>query len=250
MMEKTIIIEKKEYMVRKPILVTGLPGIGLVGQVAARYLIKKMKGVKVADIYSPHFPHQVLMSKKGVLRMLKNSVYKVSIPKRDLLVIVGDVQAITSVGQYEVAETILDYAYDKGARKIITIGGYSTGKMEKKRKVFGSANNKRMVEEFKGKGIIFGETKGAIIGVAGLLPGLARLKKMDGICLMGETHGNYVDSTSAKNVLEKLAEILEFTIDMGDLEKEAKTREKVIRKIEGEIEQQMAGSPKDITYIR
>jgi uncharacterized protein (TIGR00162 family) len=249
-MDKTIIVEKKEYSLKKPILVTGLPGIGLVGQVAARYLIKKMKGVKVADIYSPHFPHQVLMGKKGLLRMLKNSVYKVSTPKRDLLVLVGDVQAITSVGQYEVAEAILEYAHEKGVRRVITIGGYSTGKMEKQRKVFGSANNKRVMEEFKKKGIIFGETKGSIIGVAGLLPGLARLRRMDGVCIMGETHGNYVDSTSAKNVLEKLAEILEFKIDIVDLDKEAKTREKVIRKIEGEIEQQMTGSPKDITYIR
>jgi proteasome assembly chaperone (PAC2) family protein len=68
---------------------------------------------------------------------------------------------------------------------------------------------------------------------------------------MGETHGNYVDHTSAKNVLEKLSLLLGFEIPLEELEKEAKGREKVIKKIEKEVEQQMSGPPKkDITYIR
>lgn len=249
-MDKTLIIERKHAALKNPVMVTGLPGIGLVGQVAARYMIKKMKGEKIAEVYSPHFPHQVIMTKKGVLRMLKNSIYLVKGTKNDLLVVVGDVQAVSSVGQYEVADVLLDYAQKNKVNLIITIGGYSTGKMEKTRKVFGSANNKNIIGKFSKEGIVFGETRGSIIGVAGLLPGLAKLRKIDGICIMGETHGNYVDSTSAKNVLEKLSKMLGFSVDMKDLEKEAHTREKVIRKIESEIEEQMTGSKKDITYIR
>ncbi len=250
-MDKTTIIEKKQGKLRNPVMVTGLPGIGLVGQVAAKYMIKKMKGEKIADIYSPHFPHQVLMSKKGGVRLLKNSIYKVKGKKRDLLVVIGDVQAVSSVGQYEVADRILHYCSEKGVSLVITIGGYSTGKVAKERRVFGSANNKRLMKEFKEKGIIFGETRGSIVGVAGLLPGLARLRRMDGICIMGETHGNYVDHTSAKNVIDRLSVLLGFEISLSELEKEAEGREKVIRKIEKEVEQQMSGPPKkDITYIR
>ncbi|MBN2122253.1 proteasome assembly chaperone family protein [Candidatus Micrarchaeota archaeon] len=251
-MEKTTIIEKKKHgKLRNPVMVTGLPGIGLVGQVAAKYMIKKMGGTKVAEVYSPHFPHQVLMSKKGGLRLLKNSIYLLKGKVRDLLVVIGDVQAVSSVGQYEVAETILDYCSKKGVSLMITIGGYSTGKVAENRRVFGSANNKRLMADFREKGIIFGETRGSIVGVAGLLPGLAALRKMDGICIMGETHGNYVDHTSARNVIEKLSELLGFEISLDELDKEAKGREKVIRKIEKEVEQQMSGPPKkDITYIR
>ncbi|MBD3389589.1 proteasome assembly chaperone family protein [Candidatus Micrarchaeota archaeon] len=251
LMDETIIKEKKGVELKKPVMVTGLPGIGLIGQVAAKYMIKKLKGEKIAEIYSPHFPHQVLMSKKGGLRLLKNTVYKIRGKKQDLLVIIGDVQAVSSTGQYEVAEKILDYAEEKKVKTIITIGGYSTGKVGEKRRVFGSANNKRVKKEFEKKGIIFGETKGSIVGVAGLVPGLAQLRKIDGICIMGETHGSYVDHSSAKNVVEKLSEILGFEIGLDELEKEAKTREKVIKKIEQEVEQQMgSGAKKDITYIR
>ena len=67
---------------------------------------------------------------------------------------------------------------------------------------------------------------------------------------MGETHGSYVDHTSARNVIRKLSELLGFKLDISELEKEAEGREKVISKIEKEVEQQMAGSKKDITYIR
>jgi uncharacterized protein len=250
LMDKTIINEKKKVSLKNPAMVTGLPGIGLVGQVAAKYIIKKMKGEKIAEIYSPHFPHQVLMSKTGGMRLLKNSIYLVKAKKRDLLVVIGDVQAVSSVGQYEVADAILDYMQKKGVKLILTIGGYSTGKVEKRRRVFGSANNKKLKREYDKKGVIFGETRGSIVGVAGLLPGLAKLRKLDGACIMGETHGSYVDHTSAKNVIEKLSELLEFKIDLSELEKEAHTREKVITKIEKEVEHQMTGAKKDITYIR
>ena len=249
-MDKTLIREKKKVKLKNPVMVTGLPGIGLIGQVAVKYMIKKMKGEKIAEIYSPHFPHQVLMSKKGGMRLLKNTVYAVKTKKRDLLLVIGDVQAVSSVGQYEVADAILDYVQKLGVKLVITIGGYSTGKVEKSRRVFGSANNKRLKRDYEEKGVVFGETRGSIVGVAGLLPGLAKLRKLDGICIMGETHGSYVDHTSAKNVVEKLAELLEFKIDISELEKEALTREKVISKIEKEVEHQMTGNKKDITYIR
>ena len=58
LMDKTLIKEKgKVAKLKNPVMVTGLPGIGLIGQVAAKYLIKKLKGEKIAEIYSPHFPH-------------------------------------------------------------------------------------------------------------------------------------------------------------------------------------------------
>ena len=249
-MEKTIIEEKKKVKLKDPVMVTGLPGIGLVGQVAGKYMIKKLKGEKIAEVYSPHFPHQALMGKKGGLRLLKNTIYRLKGKKGDILMVIGDVQAISSVGQYEVAEAILDYAQEKGVKLIITIGGYSTGKVEAERRVFGSANNKRIMKEMEKKGVIFGETRGSIVGIAGLLPGLAHFRKIDALCIMGETHGSYVDHTSAKNVVKKLAELLDFQINLDELEKEAKGREKVIKKIEKEVEQQMSGTKSDTTYIR
>lgn len=255
-MEQTLIAEKAKikFSDQHPIMITGLPGIGLVGQVVCKYLITKMNGKKVADVYSPHFPHQVLMTKKGAIRPIKNMLYLVKAGKRDLLLLIGDVQAITSEGQYEVTGKILDYAQKVGVKKVISLGGYSTGKLSEKRKVFGVVTHKALLDEFKKLGVVFGEAKGAIVGAAGLFPALAKLRGMQGACLMGETHGNYVDAVSARNVINVLEKLAGFTVDLSELEKQAKEGEKIIKKIEEEMQKQMVApyqaENKDVSYIR
>lgn len=253
-MNETCIVEKRKIKFKDSILISGLPGIGLVGQVVCRYLIHKLKGIKVADLYSPHFPHQVFMTKKGAIRPVKNAFYYVRAGKCDLLLLVGDVQAITCEGQYEVSGKITDYAKKCGIKTIITIGGYSIGKLSEKRKVFAVVTHKHLIQSLKKIGIIFGEAKGAIVGAAGLLPILGKIKGMKGICLLGETHGNYVDEISARNVINMLEKFIGFTVDLSDLEKQAKEGERVIKKIEEDMQKQAIApydaEKKDISYIR
>jgi proteasome assembly chaperone (PAC2) family protein len=56
-------------------MIERLPGLGLVGKIAARYLIKQLKAQKFAYLYSPHFPYFVLVSKKGSVRPLRGTFY-------------------------------------------------------------------------------------------------------------------------------------------------------------------------------
>lgn len=42
------------------------------------------------------------------------------------------------------------------------------------------------MDELKKYGVVFGEANGSIIGAAGLLLGLGKIRKMDGACLMGK----------------------------------------------------------------
>ena len=239
---------------KSPILLVGLPGIGLVGQVVCKYLISKFKAKKMAEVYSPHFPHHVIMTKKGAIRPIKNQLYCATLGKRDVILMVGDVQAITSEGQYEVAGSIVDYAAKHGVKRVISIGGYSTGKISEHRRVFAVVGQKVLVEEFKKAGIIFGETKGAIVGAAGLIPALAKLKGMEGACIMGETHGSYVDAVSARNVISALEKLIGFTVDISELDKQAKEGEKIIKKIEEEVQKQVITpynpEERNVSYIR
>ncbi|MCX8175376.1 MAG: proteasome assembly chaperone family protein [Candidatus Micrarchaeota archaeon] len=254
-MERTVIVELEKVRLKNPILIEGLPGIGLVGKIAADHLIAELKAKKIAELYSPHFPHQVLMQKNGVMRMIKNRFYAVRGKKQDLLVLVGDVQAVTSEGQYEITGKILDYAQKKGAKFIITLGGYGTGKVQEKPRVFGIASHKELVEPHKKYGIIFGESKGSIIGAAGLLLGLGKIRNMRGICLMGETHGSFVDPRSAQQVLEVLCRMLEIKVDVRKLDARAKESEQFAKKIEKEAMAAKGMSPAqpsghDLSYIR
>ncbi|MCX8195226.1 MAG: proteasome assembly chaperone family protein [Candidatus Micrarchaeota archaeon] len=253
-MFETEVIEVKKVKMKSPILIEGLPGIGLVGKIAADHLIREIKAEKVADLISPHFPHQVIMQKNGVMRMIKNRFYHYNGKKNDLLILVGDVQAVTSEAQYEVTGKMLDYAQKKGVKFIITLGGYGTGRVQPSPRVFGIVTHKPLVERFKKHGIIFGEAKGSIIGAAGLLLGMGKVRGMQGLCLMGETHGGFVDPKSAQAVLETLSKILEIKVDTKKLDERAKESEAFAKKMEKEA-LAAKGMPiehtkHDLSYIR
>ncbi|MFH1222373.1 MAG: proteasome assembly chaperone family protein [Candidatus Micrarchaeota archaeon] len=252
MKETTIIEREKIKKLRNPVLIIGLPGIGLIGQVVGKYLAKESKSKNVASLYSPYFPHQVLMSKKGTMRLIKNSFYVFRGRKSDILVQVGDIQALSSVGQYEVAGKVLEYAKKHGIKKVITIGGYSTGTVSDPRRIFAVVSRKESIPPLKKLGVIFGEAKGSIVGAAGLMPALASQYGMEGICILGETHGGYIDTASAKQILQLLSKYLDFEVNLKRIDERAKKSEKAIRQLEEEIKKnmEMPEQPHKVSYIR
>jgi proteasome assembly chaperone (PAC2) family protein len=102
--------------------------------------------------------------------------------------------------------------------------------------------------------VIFGEAKGSIVGVAGLLPAIGKLRGFKGICLMGETHGGYVDTASARNIVKLISEYFGVPIDLKRIDTKAKESEKMLKKIEEEIQKSMVtpyeAPAKGVSYIR
>jgi len=254
-MKETIIIEKEKVKkLKNPAVVIGLPGIGLIGQVVSKYIAKELKAKKIAVLYSPHFPHQVLMTKRGTMRLIRNSFYLHRGKKRDLIILVGDIQAMSSQGQYEVAGKIIDYVSGLGVKKVISVGGYSTGTMVDKRKIFGLATNPERISKLKKYGILFGETKGSIVGAAGIIPSLAALKGMEGVAILGETHGGYVDTAAAREIVKLLSRYFDLTISLKRIDERAKKSEKIIKKLEDEIKKNLETAfgqqGQTVSYIR
>ncbi len=253
-MKETKIIEKSKKKFKNAYLLIGLPGIGLIGKTVADYLISQLKGKEIAELYSPFFPHQVFMEPDGILKPIKNSIYYVKAGKNDLIILTGDVQALSSHGQYEIAGKIIDYSKKIGIKTIISIGGYSSGKLGSNSSVFGLCTNKKYIPILEKHKVVFGKAKGSIVGAAGILPTFGALEGIDGVCLLGETHGAYVDPASARDIVKVLTSYLEFNVDLTGLEKKAKEGEKIINKIEEEIKQATIEQPKigseDMSYIR
>jgi uncharacterized protein len=255
LMKETLVIEKAPFKkLRKGILLTGLPGIGLIGQVVGRYLVEELKADKVANVISPHFPHQVFMTKKGGLRLIKNSFYVYRGKKRDILILLGDIQAMSSVGQYEVAGAVLEFAKKAGVVEILTVGGYSTGKLSEERRIFGVTTTEDLRERLKKQGVIFGEAKGSIVGAAGLLPAIGKIHGIEGACVMGETHGSYVDTASARQIVVMLSKYLDLKVDLKRLNEKAQESQKVLKQVQDEVQKTMEAqfeqSNKNVSYIR
>ncbi len=213
-------IEKPEL--NDPVLIEGLPGVGNVGKIAAEYLRDKLGAKLMARIFSKYLPPQVLMKGDGTLYLVKNELwYYKNEGGNDLIILVGDYQGMDAAGQYELSYIVLEIAKEFGVKRIMTLGGYGTGKLSGEPRVFGAATNLEIVEEMKEYGVYFSETEpsGGIVGAAGLLLGLGKeLFDMDGVCLMGETSGYFSDPRSSYFVLKIVKDYFSLDIDMEELE--------------------------------
>ncbi len=233
-MQKTTIKLRKAKIGKAPIALVGMPGIGNVGKLVAEHLRRELKAVRIGTIYSPHFPHQAVMMKSGRLRLVSNTIYLAKPKgKSDIIIITGDVQAVTPEGQYEVNAMIFRLLKERyGCKFIYTIGGYTTGEgMPQKRRVFGNATSSAVIERFKKTGVIFGKSRGLIWGSAGLIPAFARIGKVEAACLMGETAMLEFDAAAAKAVIDELSKTLEIRIATENLEKIIKRTDELMRQL-------------------
>lgn len=235
----TMIKVKKGLKLKKPVLVVGLPGIGNVGRLVAEHLIRELKAERVATLYSKHFPHQVIMLKNGTVRMVSNRFYLIKGTKgaNDIVILTGDVQAVSPEGQYEVNKKIVQFFKKRlGGTFIYTLGGYNReGMIIKEPRVLGNATSKQVVEKLKDKGVIFGESSGMIWGSAGQVIGFAKMYKMDGICLMGESSFMDLDASAAKAVIKALAGILNLNVDTKNIDEMIENTAKAMKEIENQI---------------
>ncbi len=238
-MKETYIKEFTEIHPNNPILIEGLPGLGLVGKIALRYLIKQLKAKKIAYLYSPHFPYFVLVNKKGNVRLLRGAFYYYQNPKgNDILLFTGDSQSQTIEGQYEIADRMLDFSEKHGVKTIATIGGYRMESKEKP-KVFIAATSQEVLQKALQSGASLSTSGSPIVGTAGLILGLAKFKKIDAICLLGETRGYLPDPLAAKSVLEVLKSTFNFDLDLAGLDEEIAKADTMVTRLQ-QIEEKRA----------
>ncbi len=252
-MDDVIVTFVEEPELNSPILIEGLPGVGNVGKLAAEHLIDELKAQKFADIFSKHFPPQVLVNDDGTIKLVNNEMFYVKGKGKspDIVFLVGDYQGLTPEGQYNLTDTVIAWCLSVGVTRIYTLGGYGLGKMVKEPKVMGATTTSELVEEMKEAGVSFkkGEPGSGIVGASGLLLGLGRLVGIEGVCLMGETSGYFVDPKSAQAVLTVLTNILGVKIDFAELESKAEQVEKLTSQIK-EMEQSLQDPPSDdLQYI-
>jgi len=236
-MKETFIKEKTKVKLKNPILIEGLPGLGTVGRIATRYLIKQLNAKKFAELYSPHFPYYVLVNKRGSVRLLRGNFYfwKNNAGENDLIFLTGDSQAQTIEGQYEVSSSILNFVSKLNTKLIITLGGYRKEVEEEPKVVAVSTNPKILKKALQAKALV-SSSGNPIVGTAGLLLGLAKFQNIDALCLLGETRGYLPDPLAAKSVLEVLQRMLGIKVDMSDLDKEIEKSKQIVAKMR-EIEQ-------------
>jgi len=216
----------------KPILIEGLPGIGNVGKIAADFIVDSLNAKKFMEITSDFFPHSVFVNEKNLVDLPKIELYYKK-GKQDLIFLTGDVQPLNEKACYEFCNIVLDLLSKCKGREIITLGGIGMNKAPKNPIVYCTANNESIVKKYKTKNLnsdIFGVV-GPIIGVTGLLIGLAGKKKIPAIAMLAQTlgHPNYLGIKGSREIIKILNNKLDLKINLNKLDKEIVNMEKEIK---------------------
>ncbi len=208
---------------RHPVLVAGLPGIANIGKLAAEYLIHKLSAKKFLEMYSDHFPEWVVQD-EGIVSPLKVDFFhcKPKGLKNDLILVTADAQAATPLGQYALTGDLLDVANHLGVAMVGTVAAYVLSPEENRNSgVVGAASEASIAKTLSDKGVRLLKS-GVIVGMNGMLPGMAAWRGMKGFCLLGVTEGGgLLDANASAAVLRSLASILNFKLDLKDLEQQA-----------------------------
>lgn len=227
---------KRVPKLNDPILIEGLPGIGNVGKVAIDFIIDHLNAKKLYDIFSYTFPHSVFVNEDNLVELPVIEMYykKFGNGRRDLLLLAGDVQPIDEVSSYEFSDKVLDILQEFNGKEVITLGGIGLQSIPKKPKVFMTGNDKKIIDTYKASNVnhnLYGVV-GPIVGVSGLLLGLAKKRDIGAVTLLAETFGHpiYLGIKGAKEILRVLDNKLELGLDLDQLEKEIKEVESAMLK--------------------
>ncbi|HLC57554.1 MAG TPA: PAC2 family protein [Candidatus Nanoarchaeia archaeon] len=239
--------------ISKAIVIEGLPGIGNVGKIAVDFIIESINAKKIVSIYSQSFPHSVFVNENNLIDLPAISIYHKRLHNQDFLFIAGDVQPLDEKSCHEFCNALLDYLEKLKTREIITLGGIGLPKIPKQPKVYITGNDKKLISKYSLTGVeknIFGVV-GPIIGVSGLLAGLASKRAIPSVILLAQTFGHptYMGIKGSRELIKLLSKSFSFKVNLNALDKEISELESAVKIT---IPQSFATltPPKDkVTYI-
>ncbi|MEM2455371.1 MAG: PAC2 family protein [Candidatus Bathyarchaeia archaeon] len=195
---------------KETVMVAGFPGAGGVGIAAANLLVEFLGANLFAELYSPLFPDYTPVDSDGVCSLLKYSFF-VSTENR-LVILVGEEQPPPDEipAYYELCGDILDFVEKLNCITILTVDGIPS--MYPQRDIYVAGTSKRLIVDCVDMGarVYTGER---IIGLSGLLLGLAKLREISGACILSTVTNIISDDEAAFNSYRFLRRILRLGLE-------------------------------------
>lgn len=224
---------ERKVRAKNALLIVGLPGIGLVSKLATDSVASQSKAERVASLFSPHFPNQVLALNTGQLKPFKMQLDHALVKGRDVFFVRGDLQPLTVEGQYEVTSKILSFFSRKcGGADVLAMAGYAVPGKKDKPALYAATTSQKLLNELKAKGAKTLPHPVPIVGLGGMIPALAPLYKLRGACVLVETTGAPIDSAGAVALLDFINGLLGSSFDSKALVKHAKKAEELAAKMQ------------------
>jgi len=195
-------------------LIVGVPDVGLVGPIAASFLIKSLNLKLIAYFDSDEMPPLLLFHEAEPLLPVR--VYG----SENLCVFISEI-AIPPRVMPSLAKAITDWAVEKGAASIIALSGIPVpNRIEiQTPKVYGAAVKPEDREFLKKSGIELLK-EGFMSGVHALVLKECLVKGISGIALLAEAYMNYPDPGAAASLVSTLGGLFGIDIDVTPLKEQ------------------------------
>src|SRR4030095_9057721 len=199
---------------RKPTVIMGFPGTGLVGSVAASAVVESLSMAFGGYISSPEFAPLAAIHDYKPMPAARIHYSE----KHNMIVIISEMTIPIGSSQ-EVANKIYDFAKSVEASTIISLGGISL--QDEKKGVYVVSSDPDVVKDIIEKKIAKPIREGATTGVTGILLTKGTLENFPITTILAESSEEYLDPRAASNVLKVLQRIIGIPINTAKLEKEA-----------------------------
>ena len=209
--EEVRIVEKEGVEHKNPIVIEGLPDVGLVGTIAASYIVERMGYKEIGYIESDLFPPVMVVHEgqsKNPLRIYGD----------ECVVVVLSEVAIPVGAVYPLTEALADWVKEIDSKLVISMTGLpAANRIDiEKPEVFAVGNSEEALNELKDKQMELLE-EGFIAGPYAVMLRECSKRKMSAISLLAQCFPVYPDPGAAASAIESLDKFLKLGIDVKEL---------------------------------
>jgi len=226
------IVDTRDEPLKGAMMVVGFPTHGLVGSVAASYLVHSLDMSLVAYMTSESFPPTVIMEEGVVSAPVRFYASKlvcgVDRSCDQIVVVIADIQPAVEMLN-ALGRVLLDWAEAKGIALVVAIEGQPLeSEVRGDARVVAMANRAAapLLEKYR-----FAAANGVVTGLAGglLLGAIGRTTPV--LCLVAQAHKDYPDARAAAKVIETVNPLVPLILlDTKPLREKAREIETEVRK--------------------
>ena len=219
--------------------ICGLPGVGLVGNIVANFLVNNLKLKQVGIIDGPAFP-SISVVKDGIpnhpMRLYAGEQICNDGKCNQIVICVSDFVPPVSVTK-DLVDCIFDWAKEKGCTSFIIGEGFSIPqKSEDKDSIVYGVSSTEASKDWIINAKVTPFEFGTIGGFTGVMLNQGRLRSVNVLGLLAEVEEDIPDALAASKIIEAIDKLLlEIDLDPKPLLEEAASLEKELQKVTEQV---------------
>jgi hypothetical protein len=231
----------KRINIKAPDMLAGWPGMGNVALGMVDYLRRSLQAVPIAEVDTTEFSTPDAIIVEDGIASLPSLPKNIFYYQKELNLVIFESEAqLRDKAGMNLMMSILDFAQELQVQRIYTGAAFPMPISYKEASmVFGVGNDKSIRDYIYRHGIKIMEG-GQISGLNGLLLGYAAEREIESACLLATIPQyaiNFPNPKASKAIVEALCKILDFNVDMTEIDMAIKEMDMKMSMIEDKIKE-------------